>query len=193
MLLIHDGKVKEWESVGDPKKIAKGFNIALMQRSFLRPVDRAIRKYSYVVGKEGVTIFAITANDQIILKEEFKQGTARIGLECPSGVMDEGESPMETARRELLEETGYEAGSMFVVPGRFVFGERKFPCGYRLVMAMRCERIAEPSPEPGEAGMSVYLATASEFWSAIRDERIIACQTAHAAAYAAANGFIKFD
>jgi ADP-ribose pyrophosphatase len=35
-----------------------------------------------------------------------------VHLETPGGLMEEGESPVECGRRELLEETGYDAGEL---------------------------------------------------------------------------------
>lgn len=64
-----------------------------------------------------VGILAITADDEIVLVEQFRVPMQRQVIEVPAGlVADEeeyiGESLAETARRELLEETGYRAATM---------------------------------------------------------------------------------
>lgn len=65
--------------------------------------------YFYIVGAPNwVNIIALTENNEIVLVEQFRQGTERIELEIPSGIIDEGEDPADAALRELLEETGYE-------------------------------------------------------------------------------------
>lgn len=55
-----------------------------------------------------VNIFAY-GDDSIVLIRQYRQGTDSITLEVPGGIIDEGESPLEAAIRELREETGYEA------------------------------------------------------------------------------------
>lgn len=56
---------------------------------------------------EWVNVIALTHEGEVILVEQFRYGTERPSLEIPGGVCDEGETPLESARRELEEETGY--------------------------------------------------------------------------------------
>ncbi len=63
---------------------------------------------------EAVMVFACTPEDKLVLVEEFRPPVGKPCLCFPAGLSgDEGEeSHEEAARRELLEETGYEAGGM---------------------------------------------------------------------------------
>lgn len=64
-----------------------------------------------------VGILAVTPDDEIVLVEQFRIPMQARVIELPAGLVGDeeefaGESLAETARRELLEETGYRAGSM---------------------------------------------------------------------------------
>ena len=64
-----------------------------------------------------VGILAITPEQEIILVEQFRIPMQRHVIEVPAGLVGDepefaGESLAATAKRELLEETGYCAGSM---------------------------------------------------------------------------------
>jgi ADP-ribose pyrophosphatase len=64
-----------------------------------------------------VGILAITPEDEVVLVEQFRIPLQRRVIEVPAGLVGDedahrGESLAETARRELLEETGYTAGRM---------------------------------------------------------------------------------
>ncbi len=55
-------------------------------------------------------IIATTTEGELILIRQYRHGVQEVVLEVPGGVLDHDESPEEAARRELREETGYEAG-----------------------------------------------------------------------------------
>ncbi len=47
--------------------------------------------------------------NEIVLTREYRHGLGRIAFSLPGGTAKDGESPEACARRELLEETGFEA------------------------------------------------------------------------------------
>jgi ADP-ribose pyrophosphatase len=56
-----------------------------------------------------VNVIALTPDGQVVMVEQFRQGSETVELEIPGGVVDAGDaSPEATACRELLEETGYQ-------------------------------------------------------------------------------------
>jgi len=56
-----------------------------------------------------VNVVALTPKREIVLVRQFRFGTGKATLEIPGGVLARGEVPLEGARRELREETGYVA------------------------------------------------------------------------------------
>ena len=57
-----------------------------------------------------VAILPLTADGRVLLLRQYHHAISRALLGVPAGTLEPGEPPAETARRELFEETGYEAG-----------------------------------------------------------------------------------
>ena len=51
-----------------------------------------------------------TLSQSLRIIRQFRRGVDSTNYEIPSGVMEKGETPLEAAQRELLEETGYGGG-----------------------------------------------------------------------------------
>lgn len=66
--------------------------------------------YSVRVPYDYVVVLAVTEDGRIPLVRQFRPAVEADVLELPSGAVDPGETPEAAARRELLEETGCEAG-----------------------------------------------------------------------------------
>ena len=63
-----------------------------------------------------VNIIPITQKREVIMIKQYRFGTSKIELEIPGGIIEKNEDPMEAAKRELVEETGYE-GKKFTYLG----------------------------------------------------------------------------
>lgn len=59
-----------------------------------------------------VAVVAITDNKEIVLIRQFRKPAEQVLIEIPAGLYKPGEDLYLAAKRELLEETGYEAGDM---------------------------------------------------------------------------------
>jgi ADP-ribose pyrophosphatase len=51
----------------------------------------------------------LLADGRILIERQFRYALGRVFVEVPAGKLDAGEQPIATARRELLEETGFVA------------------------------------------------------------------------------------
>lgn len=62
-----------------------------------------------------INVVVLTEDNQLVFVKQHRLGTDDITIETVAGLMDGGESPEESARRELLEETGYQAGELLLM------------------------------------------------------------------------------
>ena len=65
----------------------------------------------YVVeSNDWVNVIAITDEGYFIIEEQYRHGIGRVCFELPAGNVSEGEDPLDAAKRELKEETGFDGG-----------------------------------------------------------------------------------
>jgi 8-oxo-dGTP pyrophosphatase MutT (NUDIX family) len=70
--------------------------------------DGKVRIFEKVKRPDTVHVFAVTEQGRILILSEQQPGTEEY-VTPPGGRVDEGEEPLVAAKRELLEETGFEA------------------------------------------------------------------------------------
>ena len=67
--------------------------------------------YCVDFGIHAAAVLAVTKEGKLVITREYRHPTGKWLLGCPGGRIDTGESPIEAAKRELLEETGYGNGT----------------------------------------------------------------------------------
>lgn len=97
-----------------------------------------------------MNVVALTAAGDMLFVRQFRHGTRAETLEIPGGCVDpEDASPLEAARRELREETGFVSDDWtelgWVSPNPATQANRCFT-----YLARSCRKAGEPAPDGSE-------------------------------------------
>jgi ADP-ribose pyrophosphatase len=116
-------------------------------------------------GPDYTTIVALTEEGRLLLVRQYRPAVEQFTIELPSGNIDGAEPPEQCARRELVEETGYQADDMELLGPMFPDVGR---------LGMRVWNYFAPAVRPvhhwkPEPGVEVLSCSMSELVGAIED------------------------
>lgn len=92
-------------------ELLSGLRFKVTRRRYIK--DDGYFERDIVVFPEAVVILPFVSREKIMLIRQFRASLNDFIIEAPAGVVDPGESPEETARRELVEEIGYHPNKLF--------------------------------------------------------------------------------
>jgi ADP-ribose pyrophosphatase len=106
-----DTRNLHWELVGS--RLDRSYALFSVTINANRsPRTGEIHEFQVLNSPDWVTMIPITPDGRMVLVRQYRHGTAELSLEPPGGLIKPGQTPEQSAREELEEETGYRAESV---------------------------------------------------------------------------------
>jgi len=160
--------MKSWEIL-ESEYVVKDRWIGLRADTCRTSHGHVLDPYYVLEYSDWVHVVAFDADFRVLLVRLYRHGVGEFTTEIPSGRIDEGETPIETAKRELLEETGHASDRIIhlggLTPNAATHTNRSHP-----LVAYDCRKIAEPNPA-GEEEIETLWVEAEELLKWIDDGR----------------------
>lgn len=135
--------------------------------------DRPASDFFTLHAPDWINVIAATENGEILLVHQYRHGIEEASLEIPGGVIDaEDPDPLTAAKRELLEETGFQtAEENWHSLGRISSNPALFNNYCHVFLAEDCRRAAAQQLDTNE-DIEVCLLSAPDFAEAVRNGHI---------------------
>lgn len=102
--------MKPWQQVGETEALHDGWRKVFRKTFITNSGEEFIAEINDKDGSGAAAVIALTSENKVVIARQFRVGPGRVMEELPGGYVEPGESPEAAVRRELQEETGYEAG-----------------------------------------------------------------------------------
>lgn len=154
------------------------FHVSVRKDKVELPDGSVIEDFYTVTIPDAAMICALTDEGEVLLKSEYRYAIGEEVIECPAGMFEPGETdPLEVARRELLEETGYTA-SDWTYLGPTLESTSKLTNRMHLFIARGAVKTASQHLDANEH-IEVLRVPLAETVEMVMDGRINANSTAH--------------
>lgn len=158
-------------TVGSEEMLLEWAMFRLLRRHVTSPTGETFVR-TFVETPGAVATVAFTDDRAIVLVHQYRATLDSFVLEIPAGMRDvDGEDPVETARRELREEAGFDAETLTHL-GDFLSTPGVTNSALHIYLATDLRRCAVEPHGPEEVQMTIHEVAAPEALAMVRDGRI---------------------
>jgi ADP-ribose pyrophosphatase len=154
----NDDDSPPWKMMSESRSNGPSGYMRIVTRRYELP-DGRITDWDLLDGGKTVAVLALTPEGEVILVRQFRPGPNQILNEMPGGYVELDETPLEAARRELNEESGYD-GDVEILASTWLSASattQRF-----VAVARDCRRVSEPAQLDDEFCLPVIV-TLEEF------------------------------
>lgn len=162
--------IKKWKTLDSRYIIQRPWLTARVDRVQLP--SGVIHPEHYVLEyPDWVNVIAITRDGMFVMIRQYRHAMDRVLVELCAGVSEKGETPEQSARRELREETGYGGGTWREI---MTIGQNPSICDNitYCFLAQGVERVSDQALEPTE-DIEVLLMTPQQVHDLLRDNQML--------------------
>lgn len=147
---------RHWKILAQENIYRNERGIRLEKQKVELPSGAILTDYYRIIMRNFVTMVIQDEKHDFLCIKQYKHGVGKVALTLPGGLIEEGEAPVETAARELLEETGYQCPDLRY-KGKYVLNGNQHVCYSHIVAGYGAKMISEATEPDQEEGQICFL------------------------------------
>ena len=159
-------ELRVWETVSRKTVLAHNRFLTVESHTVKLPEGKIIPDWAWIIIPSAAIVLALTSDNKFLCFRQAKYAVEGITLAPVGGMLESNETPLNAAKRELLEETGYEA-SEWVSLGSHILDPNRGIATMHLFLALNAKQVADPNSDDLEDQELLFL-TRSEIESALQ-------------------------
>jgi len=157
-------RAEPWEQLAERRRT--GGWLPIDTRTYRMP-DGSMSDWDiHVPAFTTVAVLALTTDNKVVVTRQFRPGPGSVLIDLPGGIVDDGESIVHAAERELREETGFAAGSIEVAGACWAFGASTWR--RHVAIARDCQQVGEVTSWGGDEYTEPVVIELSELRAVLR-------------------------
>jgi ADP-ribose pyrophosphatase len=121
--------------------------------------------------RNNAVVIPVFSDGSLLMIENYRRGVDKVLLDLPGGLIEENEQPHETARKELLQETGYSC-EILESRGWFYIWPSKANQKTYLFLAKNLEKISNQNLEETEK-IKIKIITRDKIILMLKNQQIL--------------------
>lgn len=159
-------ELRIWETISRTTILNHSKFLSVENHIVKLPDGQIISDWAWVVIPSAAIVLAVTEDDKFLCFRQTKYAIEGTSLAPVGGMLEPGETPLEAAKRELLEEMGYESPD-WVNLGSHILDPNRGVATMHLFLALKSKRVAEPDSDDLE-DQEILLLSRSELENALQ-------------------------
>jgi ADP-ribose pyrophosphatase len=149
-------ELRVWETISRQTVLIHSKFLTVESHVVKLPDGQIIPDWAWLVIPSAAIVLALTEDDQFLCFRQTKYAIEGTALAPVGGMLEPNETPIEAAKRELLEEMGYEAPE-WVNLGSHILDPNRGIGSVHLFLALHARCVAEPDSDDLEDQEMLYL------------------------------------
>jgi len=159
-------ELRVWETVSR-KTILRHSKFLTVESHIVKlPDGQIIPDWAWLIIPSAAIVLAVTTDNKFLCFRQTKYAVEGTSLAPVGGMLEPNEKPLDAAKRELLEEMGYEA-SEWINLGSHILDPNRGIATMHLFLALNAKQVAKPNSDDLE-DQELLLLTRSELENALK-------------------------